>query len=475
MIKYEYYKRIIDPAVLLQNAKLDSELGLRYVEDSLCIGQNDPSVLRKTNIAFLKILKRNHAFEITSRVFTFYHFTQEKFSAIINDIEASYLDDTFCDSDLHDDVFNYFQIVSPLLAYSHELSQHFTELNFPKFQNMTLPESDRETNARKSCKAFLKDRSKLFCTYIFLRRCAILYRDSTFKRPLEELLIFLSNTANLDYLKEKLRAAPFLYRGDWWATGLHEWLERSQTVLALKRTAGYCDPNKKTDKETHIPGVEVTIRFGDNAPSTTIFSEFNWLDIQFLIRTETKHVIFPHNLHGHVGAVYSGLKHNQSGNLEVNKSNGGYKGEGQQTVWKMANPGNPFFKIGFNAHVENLFNDSNTLFDFMYSLRSFYENYILHDGTVNYVLTKPIFLCDGPKSTTAEVGLFSQKKLRKTHKMINIWFRDSMIQSYIVHSLGHNGELRFTYLNDFFPQYPPDMRQDTEADCTSNTLPLMRP
>ncbi len=449
--KYEYYKRLVDPTALRKDAKLDPELNIYYVEDFLRVEQNDPLVLRKTNLSFLRILIRNQVINIIDKRIIFYPFTQEKITAIVNDIEACYLNDTFCDSDLHDDVFEYFQIVSPLLAYSPELKQHFIELNFQAFQNMNLPMESREAYARQSCEAFLKDRSKLFCMYIFLRRCAILYRDTYIKLHFEELIKFLSIKENKDYLKEKLRADTFLYTGDLWATGLHEWLERSQIVSALKRTAGY----QATGKQTHLPGVHGTIRFAEDTPLSFIFSEFNWLDIQFLIRTETKHVIFPHNIHGHIGSVYSGLKRDRWGNFEINDSKGGYKGEGQQTRWKVNNAHNPIFKVGFNSHVENLFNHSNTLFDFMNGLRNFYENYILHDGTVNYNLTRPIYLSDGLKTNTHQIGFFAQEKLKKPHEMINIWFRDFIIQSYIV-QLGHNEELRFTYLNDLFPESQPE-------------------
>ncbi|MBA2655421.1 MAG: hypothetical protein H0U70_00350 [Tatlockia sp.] len=452
MRKHEFYERIIETDTdLNQHLRYCPHLQLNYLPNSFCFEYKNKAILRETNYQFVKLLVKHNLIQVINGAFHCFAFTQQAITALINDIELSYINGYFFDDDLHDDIFTSFEVVSPFTAYNPQLKADFIELNYPEFFCLTVPLEQREANARRSCEAFLKDRSKLFCTYLFLRRCAILHRESHFKDSFHHLIVFLSTKDNMDYMKEKLRADAFIHTDDLWATGLHEWLERSQTLEALIRTAGY--PENQSPFQTHIPCVFGMVNFPTTQTLSYFdFREFNWLDIQFLVRTETKHVIFPQNCNGHIGAVYQGLKYNKENKVEINAKKGGYKGAVPQTTWIDNSLPNPIFYSGFNSYVEGLFNRSYTLHDLMIGIKEFYEHYILHERTPEIRLSKPVCFSNGMKYSPQDVGFFAQQKLAEPHKMIKIWFRDVLIQSHI-NQLNHGERIYVTYQDECLPEF----------------------
>ena len=259
------YQRTIDNPSIEQIKIFDNELGIYYIPDYMCVDRrdiNEPIILREVNLKFLKILKIVGIINIiNAQVHYVNQFSGESIFDVVTKLEYYYATNQFVDSDLHDDVFEQREIVSPILAYDQTLKRDFIENNKSNF------------SSPKDCELFLRDRSKLFCLYIFLRRTAILYRDTIYKEPFLLLMSFLNNKAALDFLKGKLRVESFQYAGDWHGTGSHEWLTCASTLTALRRTAGI-----DSTVETHLKAVTGTLSLKGQTATTFVFSEFNWLD-----------------------------------------------------------------------------------------------------------------------------------------------------------------------------------------------------
>ena len=125
--------------------------------------------------------------------------------------------------------------------------------------------------------------------YCYLKKCVIDYRERNIHEPLNELLKFLANKENKKYLAEKLMDSPVQERGECWSSGNHEYLLRSLIVEVLRRSAGMVN-NVESHKEDHC-----------------LLPSYDWLDIQFELRSPTKVLFFKNEAHtiasGHMGAV----------------------------------------------------------------------------------------------------------------------------------------------------------------------------
>jgi hypothetical protein len=284
----------------------------------------------------------------------------------------------------------------------------------------------------KDCEKFLEDRSKLFCLYIFLRRSAILFREtppnSPYKGPLHQLINFLSNKENAKNFKKHLRVKSFLYSGDYWGTGLHEWLTCKDTIVALRRTAGLRDKDDciYPPAESHIKPIEGIVRFGNGAESNFLFHEFNWLDFQFLIRTATKHTIYL-DLSGHPGAINRAI---------VPAKNGYTKGHSPKVDLDRK----------FHGELNSKFHYSRSIYQYMHEVFLIFENKLLHDKTNQFTLSneRACFSNGMLANEHNSVCFFKQKKLKKSHDDMHFWYRDILVQV-CLSELSHNDKMVVTY------------------------------
>lgn len=419
------YIRRIDSGAIVQFAKNDSDWGVDYIEDYHCIEKKSGKVLRKSNLSFLKILNKSGLFYIDShRKFIWKKdLSLKDIKDITKHILEGYKNNTFYDSDLGDDIFEHFNVVSPVVAHDKALKKQFIEKNLDKFHNL------------KECENFIKIRSNLFCLYVFLRRVAILYRDTKYKQPFELLSNLLSDKANFNKFKANyLRVKQTLYADDYWATGLHEWLTCETTIIALNRTAGIFQ-----DVQACLKPVEGELFFYSNRfvlsdegklirkkPTSTyfIFSEFNWLDFQFLVRTGTNHVIFQ-NLNGHPGAV-----HKEIIETEANNNTRPTKGKGPLTKGSYL----------FHKKIVKAFKRSKTIDEYMDSVTGIYYKFVFNDLTKSIEPTKyQSFLSDGtPTNNYKRLRFFQEGKLKSSRESMDNWRKEIAIQQEL--SLMNDGE-----------------------------------
>ena len=114
--KQEYYLRTSDETPFVNYRQSDHDLDLDFVPDHVHVDRNDRNILRKVNLDFLKILRDKCLFEKNGNHYIFRPFTLSTITDVVNYIEDRYYkgvnsgNNTFSDSDLHDDIFDYFQI-----------------------------------------------------------------------------------------------------------------------------------------------------------------------------------------------------------------------------------------------------------------------------------------------------------------------------------------------------------------------------
>lgn len=339
---------------------------------------------------------------------------------IVNAIEYYYRSDQFFDSDLHDDAFENFNIISPISAYNKSDKEHFLKYSDYKFAN------------QHECNNFLKNRCKLFCLYIYLRRCAILYRDTSYKEPFNQLIHFLSDSTNLKKFKDAcLRVSPTLFAGDYWSTGLHEWLTCKSLITALNRTAGREKDAELKPIEPCLSRVAGKVSFKGEPVSDFDFHEFNWIDFQFLIRTETKYIIFSHNLEGHPGAVYGEI---------VPAANGGTKGSQPKTHGSNE----------FHSLLDEEFNKSTSILQYIKAVTTLHQNWVLHDATLAPVsTTNSNFLANGTRTTNCySLSLFQNTALREARREMHMHYTNFGIQYHLLNSTGNLDKIAFNYTAD---------------------------
>ena len=106
------------PALLKEALHVDNFVNADVIAQGLCAYQPEKAAIKAGCIMLDRIHtlaneKANFAFETT-------------------------LDDTFFDGDLHDDIFEDFQIVSPYIAHVAEVKNNFIDLNWGQFINTTV-------------------------------------------------------------------------------------------------------------------------------------------------------------------------------------------------------------------------------------------------------------------------------------------------------------------------------------------------
>ena len=125
--------------------------------------------------------------------------------------------------------------------------------------------------------------------YCYLKKCVIDCRERNILEPLNELLRFLDNKENKKYVAEKLMDPSLQEAGECWSSGNHEYLLRSLIIDVLQRSAGM------------VGGIE------SHKEDYCLLPSYDWLDIQFEIRSPTKALFFKNNADtiasGHIGAV----------------------------------------------------------------------------------------------------------------------------------------------------------------------------
>lgn len=323
----------------------------------------------------------------------FLSLTRKKINSIIKELHY--------DSDLWDDIFDDDEIFRPVHGADTEAN---INLYFDKFRD--------EFKTDRDCENFIKNRIELFRFYMFLRRCVILYRDPT-RDPLIRdqcavLINFVTLQQNNKWFKSKLRVDAFARQGENWTSGLHEWLACSLTQQAIRRAAGI-----ENDVQPCLPECLWAWYDENGQEQTYICSEFNWLDLQFLIRTPTKYMAFSDLQSGHVRSI--------------NQYPGFITGPGNPGFLTKGNKG----KQGFEAQLETILSDSHTIKDFMEAVHNQYEISIFHDRTTINTTKETYYLVDGTQTNTPSELEFFQKKLTKPHRAIQRWHTDMLIHHYL--------------------------------------------
>ena len=107
------YLKTSDHRILVEHIQKDSDLGLLFISDHICVDQHATHIIREINLKFLKILLKSGLFVIDElKDFKWKdHLSQDDLKSIINLIESDYKAGLFHDSDLHDDIFEHFDVV----------------------------------------------------------------------------------------------------------------------------------------------------------------------------------------------------------------------------------------------------------------------------------------------------------------------------------------------------------------------------
>ncbi|MFC1617088.1 hypothetical protein ACFL2K_02610 [Candidatus Margulisiibacteriota bacterium] len=168
--------------------------------------------------------------------------------------------------------------------------------------------------------------------YRFLERCAREARNKLHFQPVKEVLRFLSNHADYNWLKKILLDKPVKGNNEQWTSGNHEWLLRSLIIDVVKRSAKM------------IKGIQ------SHAKSIGNLKEIDWLTIQANLRTPTKYLTYKNPQFsiksGHCGAVKR------------------WNNNKKKWVFSTAND-----KKGFHYLLKDAFNESKKIHGFMEKLK----------------------------------------------------------------------------------------------------------
>jgi len=308
-------------------------------------------------------------------------------------------------ADLWDDIFDNNDIFRPIYGNNEEAN---IEYYFPNMQSFFNTDAD--------CRDFIKDRIKLFRFYVFLRSVVIIYRDPRTDMPVrnqcDSIIKFIIHSQNDDWFKRKLRVMAFAETGENWKSGLHEWLACSLTSTAIMRAAGLTLEVEPCLNECKWAWIE-----SDGTEQDYPLPEFNWLDLQFLLRTPTKYMMFSHLQSGHVRSV------NQREIPPAGRGNPGFLTRGNKG------------EFGLEATLETILNESTNIKDFV---RRVYEKYkidIFHDYTIINPTPNQNFLVDGtPTNDFNRLFTFQKKYLAEPHRSLRRSCADIMIHHHIDHS-----------------------------------------
>jgi len=346
-------------------------------------------------------------------------------------------DDLYYDSDLWNDVYNNDDIFPP--TDYNEDALYDERPNKERLEDSVQDYLDRlelnETLRGKfinedDAKKYIRSRIKLFKLYIYLRRCAILYRDTQIKQPFLDLITFLQAEKNPGEKKSNFQKfSAFLMVeavqlvGENWSAGLHEWLTRSQTLEALCRTAGY----QREGIATHIPPVSAIKTKKDGTEVFYECTELNWLDIQMLMRTSTKYV----QLISHEQTIIVG--HTGSVNLyQMGPSSAPGRKTGFKVGFEKGERRTSFSASEMDHALNNLFIASTNILDYVIALHHGYNIGIFNDTTPIRPAPagKARYLVDGTGTDDlAGLQAFQHTHLVEAHGLFRWTERDFVLQS----------------------------------------------
>jgi hypothetical protein len=148
------------------------------------------------------------------------------------------------------------------------------------------------------------------------------------------------------------------------------------------------------------------------------------------VRTETKYIIFPHNLNGHPGAVYGDIVAAEHGRTKGAK---------------------PKFEFSPKFHnlIDQKFNECRRISDYIKTIVALYEQEVLHDKTNQFSLSRtPNYLVDGTKTNDyGQISFFQQDKLKTPHQTMLRWLRDMLNQAELS-KLQNGDKIIYTYSAD---------------------------
>lgn len=413
----------------------DSITGMWYKPGISGFGMNVIH-LNEDNLNFIKVLNKHNQLNVTPD-----KLNREAIENIVKDLDY--------DSDLWDDIFDNNDVFRSVFSEA-DIRRKKPDATTPQIHRAKMTESVnfymKRTQLKSQfkqdtdCRKYIRSRINVFKFYIYLRRCAILYRDTSYQQPLTNLIHFLElpepdeqKITNYAWLKDKLRVDAVGLSGENWNSGLHEWLTCSQTLEAIKRTAGL---QKEAGIQACLSECVWAYRKDDNTEGEYFCSEFNWLDLQLLLRTPNKYVIFRSSVdtveNGHCGAVNT---------LEFPVS----ALEGKCTKGTQNSPS----ESAFHNELNTLLEQSSTINAFVIAIHNKYNVSIFHDGT----RVQPVapqnkrFLVDGtPTDDQPRLQAF-QEKLVEPHRFFYHCERDVTMHERIAHE-----SIRFSTMTDNAPK-----------------------
>lgn len=418
---FQFYAKVPQEPVI--KIKQDSRHGFWYRPDVSGFGMN-LKVLNEDNLRFVHTLIKYGQLNANPAALT-----REVIQRITQDLDY--------DSDLWDDIFENDEICRSV----------FSEEDIRKEQPNLTPSQVQKEKMKKSIdfymndaglkrlfkndgdpQKYIKSRIEVFKTYIYLRRCAILYRDTDYKQPLLNLINFLKTPLTTSDKKEKkisnqkwlcnlLRVEAVGLPGENWNSGLHEWLTCSQTLEAIERTAGL---RRHLNVEPCLSECIWGYRKPDNSEGEYYSSEFNWLDLQLLLRTPNKYVIFRSRINtvenGHCGAV----NHLQK---PPTATTGIVTGETTNSLSEKS----------FHNDLNNLLHEATSINQFVASIQQKYEISIFHDKTLVQTVrpNDRRYLVDGTTTDNYFALRAFQPKLAESHRFFHTCVRDLTTQERI--------------------------------------------
>lgn len=400
----------------------DSITGMWYRPSISGFGMN-VAFLNEDNLNFIKVLHKHNQLNVTPD-----KLNREAIKNIVKDLDY--------DSDLWDDIFDNNDVFRSVFSEA-DIRKEKPNATTPQIHRAKMKKSVdfymENTQLRSQfkkdadCRKFIRSRINVFKFYIYLRRCAILYRDTCYKQPLINLIHFLQlpkmpiqKETNYAWLKDELRVDAVGLRDENWNSGLHEWLTCDQTLEAIIRTAGL---RKDVGIQPCLSECIWAYQKTDNTEGEYLCSEFNWLDLQLLLRTPNKYVIFRSRINtvenGHCGAVNE---------FEVP----GHALHGKCTEGTQNSPSS---EDAFHDELNTLLHQSPTINDFVVAIHNKYNVSIFHDSTpIQPVASQNRrFLVDGtPTDNQPRLQAF-QKKLVEPHRFFYHCERDVTTHERIAH------------------------------------------
>ncbi len=397
--EYFYYGKSRDSEEFLINHDLDMGVFYLPVQSGFGMGLD---LLKEDNLQFIKILKKYNQLESNHNE----PLSQETIENIVSDL--------IYDSDLWDDIFDndaIFRVLSFGIDGQQISPKDRIERSIDSY--MESEQLREQFDSDGDCRRFIRSRIKVFQFYIYLRRCAILYRDTRYKHPLNSLLRFLETPKNYEWLKSKLRVEAVPLRDENWSSGLHEWLTCKDTKEAIMRTAGLRKDGDRNIQSCLSECVWVSKKT-DGTEDRYFCSEFNWLDLQFLLRKPNKYVIFCSKIktieNGHCGGV--------------NKDE--FPSSALKGKCTARTVNSPMSEKAFHEDLNFMLHASRTINEFLDAVHNKYEYSIFNDDTD----VQPVqpesrrFLVDGtPTDDQTKLQNF-KKKLVDPHRFFYHCVRD---------------------------------------------------